>query len=235
MANTARENTLLDSNYIDSASNDSSTHVANDNDHAHLEARHIIADDLKVASSLLYNAYFNDPLFRFMFKAQDEGYEMRLRSAIREEIHTFWDSEQPIIGLYHGQRLLAVACLIAPHAAFGPERFWHWRMKMLLTAGYFSTQQMMSKEKQIRAHLPSANSHIISFIAVHPDQRRKGIGHVLLSAIDSIIADDNSDGAAVLVANSEHEAFFGQGGYEQLVELSIGNETNKVMYRRFAG
>lgn len=111
-------------------------------------ASYLTAEELHIAASILYNAYHDDPLFCDIFKAQDEGYEDRLRSAIKEELHTFYNAKQPVIGLHHDERLLAVACLIAPDAAFGSGRYWHWRLRMLLTAGLFGTKQMLGKNSE---------------------------------------------------------------------------------------
>ncbi len=131
-------------------------------------AAYLSADDLKVAASILYNAYFDDPLFVDIFNAEKEGYEARLRSAIREEINTYWDSQQPLIGIYDEDRLLAVTCLTKPDTAFGSGKFWHWRLKMLLTAGYFGTKQMIMKEEKVREKIPATNYHMMSLIGVHP-------------------------------------------------------------------
>ena len=83
-----------------------------------VKAIYLTAEDLKVAASILYNAYFDDPLFVDIFVSQKEGYENRLRSAIREELHAFWIAKQPVVGLFDQERLVAVACLISPDAAF---------------------------------------------------------------------------------------------------------------------
>ena len=77
-----------------------------------VRAAYLSAEDLKVAASIIYNAYHDDPIFLEIFQSEREGYESRLRSAIREELTAFWEADQPIIGLFDEGRLLAVACLI---------------------------------------------------------------------------------------------------------------------------
>ena len=120
-----------------------------------VKAAFLSAEDLKVAASILYNAYFDDPLFVDIFESEKEGYQNRLRSAIREELHAFWIAKQPIVGLFDQDRLLSVACLISPDAAFGAGRYWHWRLKMLLTAGFFGTKQMIDKRiSLLKKHEP---------------------------------------------------------------------------------
>ncbi|MDT0593687.1 GNAT family N-acetyltransferase [Glaciecola petra] len=197
-----------------------------------VSAAYLSADDLKVAASILYNAYFDDPLFVDIFKADKEGYEARLRSAIREEINTYWDAEQPLIGLFEDGRLLAVTCLTKPDTAFGAGKFWHWRLKMMLTAGYFGTKQMIMKEEKVREKIPAENYHMLSLIGVHPDHQDIGLGHVLMSAIlGLLLEDESSEGVGVLVTLPKCNSFFRDGDFELIEEITVGNITGSVMFR----
>lgn len=198
-----------------------------------IKAVYLNADDLKVAASLLYNAYFDDPLFVDIFQSEKEGYESRLRSAIREELNAFWVSKQPMVGLFEDSRLLAVACLTAPDSAFGAGRYWHWRLKMLLTAGLFGTRQMLEKEEKVRAAIPAKNYHMLSFIAVHPDHQHHGLGHVLMRAIDSVLEEDaKSEGVGVYVTLPKCLSFFEDGQYSLVTELGVGHITGHIMFRK---
>lgn len=198
-----------------------------------IKAIYLGVDDLKVAASILFNAYVDDPLFSDIFQAEKEGYGSRLRSAIREELNAFWVAEQPIVGLFERERLLAVACLTAPDAAFGAGRYWHWRLRMLLTAGLFGTKQMLEKEEKVRALVPAANFHMLSFIAVHPDYQHHGLGHTLLGAIDSVVEEDaKSEGVAVFVTVQKHKPFFSDDNYDVVGDLSLSHVTGDVMFRR---
>jgi GNAT superfamily N-acetyltransferase len=197
-----------------------------------VKAAYLGAEDLKVASSILYNAYFDDPLFTDIFQVEKEGYEARLRSAIREEINTYWDASQPLIGLYEEGRLLAVTCLTLPDTAFGAGKFWHWRLKMLLTAGYFGTKQMIVKEEKVREKIPAKNYHMLSLIGVHPDYQARGLGHILMSAVlGLLIEDESSQGIGVLVTLPKCTSFFQDGGFTLVEEISVGNIKGKVMFR----
>jgi GNAT superfamily N-acetyltransferase len=197
-----------------------------------VKAIYLGVDDLKIAASILYNAYVDDPLFLEIFQAEKEGYESRLRSAIREELNAFWVAEQPMIGLFDAERLIAVACLTAPDAAFGAGRYWHWRLRMLLTAGLFGTKQMLEKEEKVRTLVPAENFHMLSFIAVHPDYQDHGLGHILLGAIDSVVEEDaKSAGVAVFVTIEKHKSFFGDDRYSVVGDLSLSHVKGSVMFR----
>jgi ribosomal protein S18 acetylase RimI-like enzyme len=197
-----------------------------------IKAIYLTAEDLKIAASILYQAYHDDPLFTDIFQVEKEGYESRLRSAIREELNAFWIARQPMIGLFEDERLLAVACLISPNSAFGPGRFWHWRLKMLLTAGFFGTKQMVDKEQKIRDHMPAKNYHMLSFIGVHPDHQHRGLGHILMSAVDSVMFEDpESRGVGVFVTVPKCMAFFADGDYGHVENLEVGHIEGQIMFR----
>ncbi|MBT81024.1 MAG: GNAT family N-acetyltransferase [Alteromonadaceae bacterium] len=192
----------------------------------------LTADNLKVAASILYNAYHDDPLFMDIFQAEKEGYEGRLRSAIREELDAFWDAGQPMIGLFEDSRLLAVTCLTKPGSSFSSGRFWHWRLKMLLTAGYFSTRAMVEKEEKIRSAMPAEHYHMVSFIAVHPDHQHHGLGHVLMGAIDSIVNEDSSsEGVGVFVSLPKYLKFFRSGFYQQISVITVSDVTGEILFK----
>lgn len=198
-----------------------------------IRAVYLGADDLKVAASILYNAYFDDPLFNDIFEIDREGYESRLRSAIREELNAFWDAKQPMIGLFEQGRLLAVACLISPDAAFGAGRYWHWRLKMLLTTGFLGTKQMIYKEEKVRESISAKDYHMLSFIAVHPDHQDIGLGHILMRGIIGLLQEDNkTEGVGVFVTLPKCLSFFVDANFELVKELEVGQITGKVMFRK---
>jgi ribosomal protein S18 acetylase RimI-like enzyme len=197
-----------------------------------VKAVYLVADDLKVAASILYQAYHDDPLFLDIFQGDKEGYEERLRAAIREELNAFWLAKQPMVGLFDNERLLAVACLIDPDKGIGPNRFWHWRLKMLLTAGFFSTKQLVDKETKVKEHVPANNYHMLSFIGVHPDHQHHGLGHILMRAIDSLLIEDsNSEGVGVFVTLPKCLSFFDDGDYDMVKPLEVGRITGHLMFR----
>lgn len=196
-----------------------------------IKAIYLAAEDIKVAASILYQAYHDDPLFKQIFQCDNEGYESRLRAAIREELNAFWQAKQPMIGLFDEDRLLAVACLIAPETGFGPQRFWHWRLKMLLTAGFLGTKQMLEKEQLIQQHMPANHYHMLSFIGVHPDCQHLGLGHILMSAINTLVEEHaSSEGVGVFVTLDKYLPFFEDGQYQLIKKLKVGEIEGNIMF-----
>lgn len=200
---------------------------------ASVQAIYLQVDDLNVAASILYKAYHDDALFEHIFQAEREGYESRLRQAIKQELSACWDTEQILLGLFEESRLLAVACITKPHAGFAPGKIWHWRLKMMVTAGFVSTRQFIEKEEKIRSLIPAEAFHMISLIGVRSDYQHQGLGHILMSAIDTIVNDDKeSEGVGVFATVPAYRHFFEDGGYECVTSVQFDSVQGDVLYKR---
>ena len=206
------------------------TETATTPENVEIRATYLAAEDLKLAASLLYQAYHDDPVFLEIFNGEKEDYEQRLRASIREELGVFWQAKQPMVGLYLGEAMVGVACLNSPDDGIGFERFWHWRLKMLLSAGYFSTKQMMEKEKTIMSAVPLKKFHMLSFIAIHPLHQHHGFGHYLMAAVNTVLDEHaDSEGVAVYATNDKYREFFKDVDYEFVKEVQVGHVTGALM------
>lgn len=203
------------------------------------ELRYLVAEELKLAASLLYQAYYDDPLLMDLFQAHKPDYEKRLRATVREELAAFWEAQQPMIGVFDGDSLVGVACLTRPGKSFGPGRYWHWRLKMLLTAGYVSTMQLVDKELLIQQamqqslgeQLADNDYHMLAFLAVHPRYQQNGWGDLLVRAASQALADDQqSAGIAVYVTIDNHLKLFFQHGYQVVQELMVGEVAGRLLF-----
>ena len=195
-----------------------------------VRATYLSAEELKLAASLLFQAYHDDPVFLDIFNSNKEGYEQRLRASIREELSAFWQAKQPMVGLYLGESMVGVACLNSPDDSVGSDRFWHWRLKMLLTAGYFSTKQMIEKEQKVIAAVPLKKFHMLSFIAIHPLHQHHGFGHYLMAAVNTVLEEHgDSEGVAVYATSGKFKAFFEDAHYQFVKDLTVGKVSGALM------
>lgn len=195
-----------------------------------VKASYLSVEDLKVAASLLYQSYHDDPVFLEIFNSNKDDYEQRLRAAIREELNALWQAKQPMIGLFLSGSMVGVACINSPDERVNSNRFWHWRLKMLLSAGYFSTKQLIEKEEKILAAVPLKSFHMLSFIAIHPLHQHHGFGQYLAAAVNQILEQHpQSEALVVFATNEKYQTFFSNVGYETIKELSIGRVSGSLM------
>lgn len=191
---------------------------------------YLAAQDVRVAASLLYQAYKHDPVFLEIFDGPKEGYEQRLRAAIREELTNFWQAEQPMVGLYNGPTLEGVVCLSRMKHGEDSGRYWHWRLKMLLTAGYVSTRQMLEKERNVAQAVPYSDYLMISFMAVHPRYQHKGLGQLLLRAVNAVLDDyPAAEGVVALATRPEYEVFLQRQGFVAISTIQVGSIQGTLM------
>lgn len=195
------------------------------------ELVYLVAEDLKAAASLLYQTYHDDELFKRIFRADKPDYDKRLRAAIREDLTSFWESAQPIVGLKDGDTLLGVVCLTRPGASFGPDRFWHWRISMLMTAGFLSTRQVLEKERRIQQAMPDVPYHMLAFIAVSPQYQQQGLGQLLVKAVDSLLHEDtDSQGVGVYVTRNDYREFFVKRGYQPMAKIEVAELPGEILF-----
>ena len=204
--------------------------VATTKKNVEIRATYLAAEDLKVAASLLYQSYHDDPVFLEIFNSEKDDYEQRLRASIREELSAFWQAKQPMVGLYLGEAMVGVACLNGPDDGLGSERFWHWRLKMLLSAGYFSTKQMIEKENLVLSSVPLKTFHMLSFIAIHPLHQHHGFGHYLMAAVNTVLEEHpSSEGVAVFATTEKYQEFFSDVDYQLVKDVNVGNVSGSLM------
>lgn len=188
---------------------------------------------LNAAASLLYQSYHDDPLFMEIFKADKPDYDKRLRSAIAEEVKVFWQSGESVVGIFVGKQLMGVACVVSPNFGMSVGRVWHWRLKMLLTAGFVSAKQMALKEEKIRQALGHERYHMIAFLAIHPNHQQNGLGHRLIQAVDDLVeSDPTSLGMGVYVTLDKYLDFFNGFGYQHVAKVAVGNVEGKLLFRK---
>ncbi|MEO2280888.1 GNAT family N-acetyltransferase [Pseudoalteromonas pernae] len=198
--------------------------------------KYLSPEDLNVAASLIYQAYHDDPLMQELLKADKDSqqqYEKKLRALIREELHTFWQAKQPLIGLFDGESLQAIACVFSSDASMQAQRYWHWRLKLMMSAGYLTTQQLIDKEQTIRNALQTMGHYLfVAFIAVSPHHQRKGLGHYLLNSLDTLVKEDNeASGIAVFVTQAPHQDFFASHGFEVLQSLQFSKVSGELLFK----
>lgn len=195
-----------------------------------IRATYLSAEELTLAASLLFQAYHDDPVFLDIFNGDKAGYEQRLRASIREELNAFWQAEQPMVGLYLGESMVGVACLNSPDERVSSNRLWHWRLKMLLSAGYFSTKHMIEKEKKVMSAVPLKTFHMLSFIAVHPLHQHHGFGHYLMAAVNTVLeTHKGSEGVAVYATSGKFRTFFEEANYQFIKDVTVGKVSGALM------
>ncbi|USD36787.1 MULTISPECIES: N-acetyltransferase [Ferrimonas] len=193
-----------------------------------VKAVYLTAEELRVAASLLYNAYHDDLFFQQAFGRQSYG--QKLRAAMREELNELWHHQQKVIGFYLEDVLVGVACVVDKEYPQGESRYWYWRLKMALGTGWTPTRNWIEREDELKRLLPTDNYWLLQLIAVHPQHQRKGLGAQVVQSLIELMADHEVDGLAVFVSQQEHEALFEQKGFKRLQKVTVADVSGQLMY-----
>ncbi|TKB49731.1 GNAT family N-acetyltransferase [Ferrimonas sediminicola] len=196
--------------------------------HAEIEASYLTAEELRVAASLLYNAYHDDLFFQQAFGRQ--GYGQKLRAALREELAELWQHKQKLVGFYQTDVLVAVACIVDKDYPQGESRYWYWRLKMALGTGWSPTRHWMEREDELKRMLPGDDYWLLQLIAVHPQHQQQGIGGQVLSSLLQLLSESDSQGLAVFVSQPQHEKLFLRKGFRAMEKVALGDVTGQLMY-----
>ncbi|ESP91633.1 GNAT family N-acetyltransferase [Pseudoalteromonas luteoviolacea] len=197
-------------------------------------AKFIEPEDIHVAASLLFQAYRQDPLLiQILNEPNQSKYDAKLRALIRQELSRFSKSGQPILGIYIEHNLVAVACAFASHCEIEKSFGWHWRLTLMMGAGVLQAKQIMEKERAIKAHLGEMGEYyFLSFIAVDPHYQGQGYGHYLLSALDTLVREnDFMSGMAVFVTQGNQVNFFEEHGYHLVKEVVFRSVSGELLFK----
>ncbi|WP_051202128.1 GNAT family N-acetyltransferase [Ferrimonas senticii] len=188
--------------------------------------RPLRADDLRLANSVLLNAYHDDPFFKAVLPQDD--YSQRLRAALREELHELWQRQQPLFGIFAGDSLIAVACLLDQHYPLGQTRFWNWRLKMALGSGWKPARQWMAREQAVIDQYQLQSSWLLQFIAVAPSYQHHGFAEQLLPMVQQQAAVNRVEKIATLVYRPELFPWFRRHGFLPIFQVNEADVTATV-------
>ena len=201
---------------------------------ARLSLKYLEVEQISIAAGLLFSAYENDELLKHVLKAESNTeFTKKLRALIREELHSFSQSGQAMLGMFIDEQLAGVACAIATNGPLSAQRFWHWRLKLMLSAGYIETKQLVAKEQAIRGALEEfGESFYLSLIAIDPQLQGQGLGHYLLNGIEQLhLADEEIKGVAVFITQTVQKAFFLKHQYDVIRQMTFWNVSGELMYK----
>ncbi|AOT09483.1 GNAT family N-acetyltransferase [Pseudoalteromonas luteoviolacea] len=199
-----------------------------------ITVKFIEPEDIHVAASLLFQAYRGDPLLVHILNEPNQNkFDAKLRALVRQELTRFGKSGQPILGIYTEENLVAVACAFASHCEIDKSFGWHWRLTLMMGAGVLQTQQIIEKERIIKEHLRDLGEYyFLSFIAVDPHYQGSGYGHYLLSALDSLVCEnDFMSGMAVFVTQGSQVNFFEAHGYQLVKEIAFNSVSGDLLFK----
>ena len=197
-----------------------------------VEVVRVTRDSLGEAKSLLFHAYREEPSFRHLFEEHSEGYEQRVRAALREGMERHFANQGDVIGLAHEHHLVGVAFINSPAFRKTLDEQLNWRLKMFLTIGLGATRRYLDYREQVRACFPD-NYHYLHYVAVHPRYQGQGFGRRMIDLAEQICreSDGGTSGIGVDTGNPRHIEMSQRWGFEQVGEVALGDLKQAVFFK----
>lgn len=185
----------------------------------------------KEARSLLYQAYRNEPMYRYVFEAEREGYERRVRVTMRELVKQHFLQDFPALGLLVNDRLVGVTLIAPPQRRLGVTESWAWQLRMVLGTGLNCTRTYLEYHDAVMACVPGDAVHMLPLIGIHPEFLGQQYGEQLLKAVhDWCSEDEHSEGVIIDTGNLQHVGFLKQLGYLEIGEAAVGPVREQVLF-----
>lgn len=174
--------------------------------------------------TVLYSAYFNDPIYQTLLHAHKPHYDRRLRATLRELIIRHIGEADPVFGSFDEQgELVACACLTSQSLKSEVSGNWLWRLKMLTTAGIGATTDFLQYIDQIDAYIPCFPHRLLTLFAVEKGHQHQGWGIQLMQSMIQFCLEDESSSHLYLVTDELNYAFFDHFSPTKVKQLSLPN------------
>lgn len=184
------------------------------------------------AKSILYQAYRHEPTFQYLFDHRKPGYDRRVRATIRELLNLYFELNQEAIGVMADNTLIAVAFIGAPELRLNLAEQLSWRLRMILTAGFASTRRYLDYHEKIRGMLPGEGTHQLPLMGVHPKYQNRGVGRMLLAAVEALCSENpQANGLVLDTGNSRYLPFYESEGFRSLGTIRLGDYEDFVLFR----
>ena len=184
------------------------------------------------AKSILFQAYRHEPTFQYLFDHRKPGYEQRVRATLRELVKLYFELNQDVIGVMLDETLVAVGFVGEPDLRLDLASQFNWRLRMILTAGFSSTNRYLDYHRQIMAALPEQSIHSLPLMGVHPKYQNRGFGRLLLETIERLCRDNPRSAGLVLdVGNTRYLNFYESLGFTNIGEIQLGSVREMILFR----
>lgn len=191
----------------------------------------ITQENLSQAQSLLCDAYKDNEFTRYMFNADKNGYEQRLRGFIHEELLLHFSLSNISVAIALDNRLIGVAMVSRADLPLSMTTNWRWRMGMYSVVGVIYTERLRSYYKTVQESLKDKKHYWISLMGLHHDFQHHGYGHMLIEAVhNECEKESNYCGMSVDSVDSQYKHFFKSLGYKKEAQFEIGHLTMDVLF-----
>ncbi len=181
--------------------------------------------------ALLWAAFYDYPVMRFVLKSSSDEYEKQLNALIGFFCEVRLVRDWPVLGIRDEDGSLIAAALVndlVHHPLSLPEEPLQQLRK---TIGAEAYERLVTYEDQSSKGEPSVPHHFLGMIGVHPDQQGKGYAGALLNSVKEMaIENPESNGVCLSTENPENLRMYERFGYKVISEADVGELHSWCMF-----
>lgn len=184
------------------------------------------------AVEVLASAFHEYPVMRYILKDSDTNYPEHLEALVGFFCETRLTRDWPLLGVYSGQDLAAIAGINEPIFKPWPEALHDVYNQLGQVIGKGAIQRMEAYDSQAGRYEPKIAHYYLGIIGVLPGHQGKGYAKFLIEKIIEVSeSDPNSNGISLSTEKKENIPIYEHFGFNVTGEADIEELHTWCMFR----
>jgi len=148
--------------------------------------RHLIEEDIELASQILVNTFKMDKGIYNLFDVHSSSLLNKMKFWFKATLKLQIESAQPSIGLFRNNNLIGLALLTKPQKVPTLLNLIQWTLYVLKTCGFKTVLKTVSHENFRKKFYKDKNQIILEFICLDKEYQGQGLVKLLFNKIDEL-------------------------------------------------
>ena len=197
-----------------------------------MNIRRLTYNEKNNAVNVLASAFQEYPVMRYILKDSNTNYQGHLEALVGFFCETRLTRDYPLLGVYSGQELVAVAGINEPIFKSWPEALHDVYNRLGQVIGKDAIQRLEAYEKQAGKYEPEITHYYLGIIGVLPGHQGKGYAKFLIeNLIEVSESDPNSNGISLSTEKKENIPIYEHFGFNVTGEADIEELHTWCMFR----
>ena len=192
------------------------------------------ADQVGDVTEVLYDAFFDYPVMRFVLRDSGDRYRLYLDALVSFFVTARVYRSEPILGVFQGDTLAATALVSGPHQPAYSDALRELRNDLWNNLGCATRSRYEAFSSPCRPFFDGLRPLHLNMIGVLGTQQKRGLGRSLLEAVHSLSSETPfSEGVSLTTEARENVGLYEHFGYEIVADARVESDLETWgMFRR---
>lgn len=184
------------------------------------------------ATSILGEAFRDDPTLGWCFEQERPGFEARLRAYLELGHRWHVGRGEPVHGAFAGGALAGVVYLMRPDAESPRDALAAFERSLEGACGAEGAARFARYNQAMEGLHPVACCHVLALVGVRSRLRGRGLGSALVRWVGAQCdGDPRSQGVVLDTGRERNLAFYGRLGYRSVGTARLGPLVEHLLFR----